>query len=293
MKIKLFLLYLFVFNCIYSQSVVFQKADSSYLKKIDVLDTKIDGTKFAVFGGTTLAFGIGAHIYQGEDWWFHDRGIFKLENDGWFDNYALGQDKIGHFLGTYLLASAFRYGLDYSNFSISKQYHYASLFALLYELYIEVNDGFTKSGGFSKTDFISDFAGASYNLLQYYIPYLNNFQPRFSYKWNKKIIGGPKQANIFDDYEYSKYWMSIRMKNVLPNFISQYWPKILMISVGSGLLYTPQKEREIMIALDIDANELPINGSFGNAVKFVLNHLHFPLPGLRIKPDKKFMWSSF
>ncbi|MCX7876145.1 MAG: YfiM family protein, partial [Melioribacteraceae bacterium] len=258
-----------------------------------VLDTKINGKKFAIFGGTTLALGVGAHLYQGEDWWFHDRGKFKIINDGWFDNYALGQDKIGHFLGTYFLASAFRYGLDYSNFSISKQYHYSTLFAILYELYIELNDGFSKSYGFSQSDFISDVAGASYNLLQYYIPYLNNFQPRFSYKWNKKIVGGPKQANIFDDYEYSKYWISIRMKNVLPYFLSQYWPKFLMISVGSGLINNPQTQREIVIALDVDANELPLNGNFGNAIKFILNHLHFPLPGIRIQPDKKFFWTTF
>lgn len=290
---KIFLLILVINSNFLSQELIPTKLDSVKQINFDILDTKIDSKKFAIFGGATLAFGIGAHLYQGEDWWFHDRGKFKIVDDGWFDNYALGQDKIGHFLGTYLLAYYFKYGLDYSNFSLSKQYHYSSLFAILYELYIEVNDGFSKTYGFSKSDFISDVAGASFNLMQYYIPYLNNFQPRFSYKLNKKLIGGPRQANLFDDYDNSKYWISLRMKNILPDFLSQYWPKILMVSVGSGLINNGKPEREIVVALDIDANELPINGSFGNLVKYVLNSLHFPLPGFKVKPEFKFVAFTF
>lgn len=288
----LILIFITTFN-IFPQGLIPTKLDTVKQINFDILDTKIDNKKFIIFGGTTLAFGIGAHLYQGEDWWFHDRSKFHIENDGWFHNYAIGQDKIGHFLGSYLLAYYFRYGLDYSNFSISKQYHYSSLFAILYELYIELNDGFSGWGGFSYTDFISDVSGASFNLMQYYIPYLNNFQPRFSYKLNKKLIGGPRQANLFDDYDNSKYWISLRMKNILPDFLSQYWPKILMVSVGSGLINNGKLEREIVVALDIDANELPINGRFGNLVKYVLNSLHFPLPGFKVKPEFKFITFTF
>jgi len=94
--------------------------------------------------------------------------------------------------------------------------------------------------------------------------------------------------NISDDYDGQKMWVAFRMKNLLPNDISKFWPSFLMLSAGYGVTgigdYALNKDlqKKFYLAFDFDASEIPLYGEFWEFIKNTLNYIHFPLPGIEI-----------
>jgi len=264
---------------------------SSYAEpnlSFDPLEKQVNYNVLAWVGGATLVTGIGIHIYQSNAWWQDQNNHFKFVND---PTYALGIDKVGHFYGTNLLAHLFSSGFEAANVQSEQSAIYGALAAFLFELYVEIEDGFGKNWGFSTGDLAADGIGAAYFVSQYYFPIMKNFQPRFSYIPTEDYISGKHKGNGIDDYEGQKYWIGLRMKKLLPKSWAQYWPAFLMISAGMGVRDLDGKgggQREYYIGLDLDAEEIPLHGNVWQFVKNTLNYFHFPMPGIRITPDTAF-----
>ncbi len=260
----------------------------------DPLETEINYPVLAGVGGIFLGSGIAVHIYQRNAWWKDQRQAFHFVNDSY---YALGIDKIGHFYAGSLLAHAFSSGLEAGNINSEDAAIYGSLASFLFELYVEIEDGYGPDWGFSPGDATGDFLGAAYTLGQYYVPYLKNFIPRFSYIPSNELLEGKHRGgNMIDDYEGQKYWLSFRVKNLLPDNLSQYWPSFLMLSAGMGVKDLDGSgggTREFYIALDIDAEEIPLYGKGWQFLKNTLNYIHFPMPGIRVSPDAAFFVFCF
>lgn len=247
-------------------------------------------------GSIYLGSGIAVHIYQQNAWWKDERQSFHFAND-W--NYALWIDKIGHMYGAIILQHAFSSALEAANVSIEKSAIYGSLAAFVYQMYVEIEDGFGPQWGFSPGDAIADVLGSGYPLLQYYYPYLKNFQFRFSYypkDLNKTgIITGQKHI-IIDDYEGQKFWLSVRMKEVLPKSVSKYWPNFLMLALGMGVKNLDGSgggQRDFYLAFDFDFETIPLFGHAWQFVKNTLNYAHMPLPGIRITNGVTFFGLCF
>jgi hypothetical protein len=252
------------------------------------LKLKPDYPVLGAVGGVFLGTGIAVHIYQRNAWWKDQRRSFHFVND---NDYALGIDKIGHFYAGSLLAHAFSAGLEAGNIQSEQAAIYGSLASFLFEFYVEIEDGYGPDWGFSLGDLAGDFAGAAFSLGQYYIPFLKNFHPRFSYIPSQKYRDGLHRGNMIDDYEGQKYWIAFRMKQLLPDVVSQYWPSFLMLSAGMGVRDLDGGgggAREFYIAFDLDAEEIPLYGRGWQFVKNTLNYFHFPMPGIRITPDAAF-----
>jgi len=265
-------------------------SEINYPEKYNPLEKEINYKNLAITSGLVGGTIIGIHIYQANAWWQDQSNVFKIKND-W--NYALWIDKTGHFFGTNLTAHFLTAFLESSDLDQEDAYLYGAISAFCFEMYIEIEDGFGPYWGFSPGDALSDFLGASFYLSQYYFPYMRNFQPKVSYYPSEKFRQGlHKGNNIIDDYEGQKYWMGMRMKNILPKNLSEYWPSILMLSVGMGVSNLNGSGggiRNIYIGLDIDTEQLPfLHGQFGNFIKNTLNYIHFPMPGIRISPTAAF-----
>ncbi len=243
------------------------------------------------YGISAIAAASGAGVYFIRDyfkntWWKDQRtSEFKIT---WDNDYALGVDKFGHFFGTYLFSHGFSAAFDASDVEREKAVWYSASLALAFQLYVEIEDGFGPLWGFSPGDAICDLLGSAYWVAQYYYPFLNNFQPRVSYYPSEKFLNGDKNhSNISDDYEGQKLWLGLRMKNLLPKEIAEYWPSFLMLSVGvgaQGLDGIGGGERQFYIAFDLDPLEIPLYGSFWQFIKNTLDMIHFPMPGIRISP---------
>lgn len=241
--------------------------------------------------------------YYKNTWWKQDSnyyydGSFHIVHD---NSYALQLDKIGHAFGTAVTSHFFSAGFQAANMNQELATWLGALGGLSMQLYVEIQDGFAPTDkitgepkwGFSPEDAISDFLGASYFVARYYIPYLNNFQLRVSYFPSKAFRNGEKpDHNISDDYDGQKMWLAFRMKNLLPNNLSKYWPSFLMLSAGYGVTGIGDNATEAglipsyYLALDIDAEEIPLYGEFWSFLKNTLNYIHFPMPGIKISQNK-------
>jgi hypothetical protein len=264
-------------------------------EKVDPLSNKTDYKVLSGFGVAYLGIGTYLHIYQSNTLWRNNNGYnkFSFIND-W--NHALGIDNLGHCYSTQLLGHAFSGAIEAANIQSEQSTWYSASLALLYELYIEIEDGYASPGrGFSPGDALSDFAGAAFYVSQYYYPFLKNFQFRMSYIPSQKYKDDPDKIR-FDDFEGQKFWISMRVKNMLPEYAAKYWPALLNIAAGMGVknLYkTLEKQREFYLAFDIDAEEFPLPGRIGQFIKNTLNFIHFPMPGLRITPKTTFFVFCF
>jgi len=256
--------------------------------QFDPLQKKINYPLLYGMGALYLGAGIGVHINMSNAWWKDNRTSFHFQND-W--SYALWFDKIGHFFDATILVHIFSVGFEAANFQTEDAMIYGTISALAFLYYVEIEDGFGAQWGFSPGDAISDALGAGYALAQYYFPYLQNFQFKFSYYPSAEMRSGKHIGNFFDDYEGQKHWLTFRMKNLLPGDLAEIWPAFLNLAVGMGVKNLDGSgggRREIFIGLDFNVLELPLEGGVGNFIKNTLNYFHLPMPGIRISPDYAF-----
>ncbi|MGE5796541.1 MAG: DUF2279 domain-containing protein [Ignavibacteria bacterium] len=285
-------LYKPAFNCKINSADTFPILPVSNIN-FDPLETRINYKILAAVGGVTLTAGIALHIYQQNAWWKDQRRKFHITNDSY---YALGIDKVGHFYAASLLAHLFSSGLEAANFQSEQAAIYGSIASLAFETYVEIEDGFGPDWGFSPGDFAADFLGAGFSLAQYYYPFLKNFQVKFSYYPSQEFRDGLHKGNSIDDYEGQKYWLSLRVKNLLPDAASKFWPAFLNIAGGMGVRDLDGSgggQREFYISLDLDTEQIPLYGGVWQFIKNSLNYIHFPMPGLRITPDAAFFVFCF
>ncbi|MFH0733902.1 MAG: DUF2279 domain-containing protein [bacterium] len=266
-------------------------SELKFQTKFEPYDYKISTPIILGLSAAALGTGIAVYLYEYNAWWKDKRSTKFRVIDDW--EYALWIDKIGHLYATTMIAHGLSSAFDAANFPPEKNAIYSSLGALLFQTYIEIEDGYGAQWGFSPGDFYADVLGAGYHLAKYYYPVVKNFQPRVSYYPSKKYLNGEhKDGNIIDDYEGQKYWLSLRMKELLPKDIAKYWPSFLMLSVGMGVSDLDGRgggNRELYISFDLDWQTLPIPGKIGQLVKNTLNYFHLPMPGVKISPKTTFL----
>ena len=263
-------------------------------------ETKVRPLAAALTGGLYVGAVVGLHLYQANAWWKADRGPFHIQED-WSEN--LQNDKFGHFFGGYFISYLNREALLQCGVSDKSAHELGALLGLMYQLYVETEDGYAKSWGFSPTDAYADAAGAGYFFLQRHIPFLQNFHEKWTY-WPSQFLGSgslPGQKRTFiDDYQGQSYWWSVDLWNLLPARMQSWYPKWLQVSAGYiAKKYKPYEAgvdtdlpdtREVYIGLDYNLpNLIPHSPySFVNWIVQTLDNIHFPAPALRISPTPKF-----
>ncbi len=248
-------------------------------------------------GGVVTTLFILQHIAQMNTIW-SETSDFKIMEDGM---YGLNADKGGHVFGAYYTSyfwseAFYTIGMDYELSTVL-----GGVMGMGYLTYVEVLDGFGKDWGFSPSDFYADILGTVLYLGQHYVPYLQNFTPKFTYipaPWHGNKHRIPSKIFI-DDYSSHTLWLSINVNNILPDNLEKYWPDWLELSVGyaardlcqgcppgyaalhkidGGEVYG---NREYIISLDYNLVKLLPDGcNLWNWFKQSLNYLKFPAPAL-------------
>jgi len=242
--------------------------------------------RVAIVGGVLGSTVTGIHIYQRNAWWRDQRGPFHFQEDG---AYALNVDKVGHFFGGAFASFIGRKSLEWSGFSRTTSVWGGFAIGALFELYVEVEDGFARDWGFSPGDAIADVIGAFWPVAQEYVPYVEHFQPKFSYFPSGAVLDGTHKGNMIDDYEGQTYWMGIHVNGLLPSSWKAYWPDWLALAVGvsvRNMHEDAETQRNIILALDYDMSKiLPGDGWFMHTLKQAMNYIRFPAPAIRISPN--------
>ncbi|MFI5250981.1 MAG: DUF2279 domain-containing protein [Bacteroidota bacterium] len=253
---------------------------------------KVNYGRLVVLGGLMGGAIATIHIYQQNGWWQNNRAPFHFQEDL---VYGLHVDKIGHFYGAMILTYFIRHTVETADVSESKSLLIGSAGALLFQTYVEVEDGFS-TWGFDRVDFASDVGGALWPILQHSYPSLTNYELKFSYipsdLLNRPGGSGFKGQKhlIIDDYEGQTFWLSMKVKNILPESAVYYWPSFLCLSVGygardiAGINASPY--RVYYLSLDYDFTKIiPDSTPLLKHLGEVLNFIHFPAPAVRISPS--------
>ncbi|MCO5249927.1 MAG: YfiM family protein [Candidatus Kapabacteria bacterium] len=279
----------------------------TFTGELPFLETNIRPVRAAIAGGIVGTFYVTQHIIQVNTIWA-ETGKFRFIEDG---DYALYSDKLGHFYGTYLASSLYTELFLWSGFSYDASVLWGSIMGIAYTAYVEIMDGFAADWGFSPSDFYSNSAGVAFHLLQHYVPFFQNFTPKFIYipaDWHGERKRQPSSMFI-DDYSSHSLFMSINVENILPNNLKPYWPDWLQLSVGYSARnlcvpndydcnYNDSKyyndwlagSPRYIIALDYDfVKLLPDGPPFWNWFKQALNHVKFPAPAIEFGNGTRFM----
>lgn len=244
----------------------------------------------AATGGMYAGIMIGLHVYQMQTFWQQRSPTFNLIEDG---TYAKGVDKFGHFFGGHLMCYYSTEVLQASGLSVESAHVWGTLLGMVYQTYVEIEDGYGSNWGFSPSDMYANAAGATYYLAQYYVPFLQNFTPKWIYtpaSWIRESARA-EGLTFIDDYSSSTFYMSCKVFNLLPASAQQWWPRWLNVAVGYAArgLDTPNSDTKIILALDYDLPELlpdfraTVGGTLGDVLnwcKQTFNYLKLPSPAL-------------
>ncbi len=252
--------------------------------------TSINTSRLAIVGGVLVGGITAIHIYQSYGWWKDNRAPFHFREDL---KYGLNVDKIGHMYGGIVLSFIFDRSLRWANFSDESALLWGAGGALLFQTYVEMEDGFS-TWGFDRVDFASDVAGSLYPIGQHYIPFMRNFDIKFSYHPSDLInepggVGFKGQRHImFDDYEGQTLWLSFNVRNLLPAPADSFWPAWLCLAAGYGARDVARTNpyRVYFIALDLDMRKvIPQDTPFLKLLGEALNFIHFPMPAVKLYPN--------
>jgi hypothetical protein len=247
----------------------------------------------ATFAGANTAL----WIYFKRAWWSGDRADKFFYHADW-DQEFRDQDKFGHLYGGYHLTRAGHSVLRLGCVSEPAALTIAAVHAAVFQLQIEIWDGFYKKYGFSYPDLLANTIGMGYAVLQEYHPKLKAIKPTLSYS-PTAIMRSPKEVRgeirTSLDYSGQTYWMSADVKELLPTSLAERWPAFIRLSLGhtitdwadptTGSVHRAQ--RKLLLSLDFEPEALPGNAAWWKTIKRQLSYYHFPAPALQITPTVK------
>ena len=259
----------------------------------------VNWTRIGIVGGGIATAFVALHIYQNNAWWASDRASFHVIED---PAYQADFDKFGHTFGAYYSSHFFNEAFLWSGLDSTGASLLGAFSGALYELYVEIEDGFAGKWGFSRGDAKSDILGATFYLLNQRVPFLQHFRYKWFYSPTNKLLKNqpdiPGQTvNFIEDYGGQTYYMSAHIYDMLPVNAQAYWPRWLNLAAGvSGYnINDPdyaQRRKAWYIALDYDLDKIipETQSGFLNFLIRGLGYWHFPAPAWRFYPDKKFFW---
>jgi hypothetical protein len=249
----------------------------------------------AVVGGSIAA----VHIIQYNSWWKDQRGDFHLYDD---PDYKQNFDKFGHAFGGYYTSFFFDEAYSWAGFNKTQSVLLGAASSLLFEFYVEVEDGFARDWGFSQGDMKANMAGTAFYVVRNTIPFMKNFNYKWTYIPSGQDPDIPNQdVNPIDDYQGQSYWITANIDGLLPRSMKGVVPDWLNLAFGVGGYSLdadtvpgddPFKERKIayFVGLDYDMEKIIPESNIGilNFLRRALNYWHFPAPAYRITPEPRF-----
>jgi hypothetical protein len=246
-----------------------------------------DPLRVAVVGGIIGGAGYAVNEMMRNAWWSDQRGPFHYQEAL---VYARNIDKLGHVYAGYLNSFIFYRLTNWTGINEERALWYGASLGLLFQLYIEAQDGFSTRWGFERYDAIGDLGGAALFVARYYFEPLRYFQMKFGYYPSDRLVtrgaGDQRRAveSWIDDYEGHTYWIAFRAgKFVNEHFHAPRWLRFVNIA-GGWSLGDYRDYTEFYLALDLNFEELPGSSWFLRRLWEGLDLIKFPSPAIRIRP---------
>lgn len=269
-----------------------------------------------------------SNIWWSKAWYSqYDRGGFRFFNDAKEWNQM---DKGGHVYNAYFLS---RWGAGMYNWAGVKPNTSAWLgfaFANLWQLSIELQDGFSPKWGFSWTDIAANLSGSLLYIGQHYLWNDQRFTVKMSafpvnypeiYKDRATELYGTSISElVLKDYNAMTFWLSATPGSFIRKPTSKF-PKWIAVSFGYGaknmyggfsnswcgdggedlhdcdniITADVTRARQYYLSMDIDWTKIPVKN---NGVKFlfqILNIIKLPFPAVEFNHpgNVKWKWIKF
>ena len=224
-------------------------------------------------------------------WWKSDPHAFHIYEEGVWNDYSLGVDKVGHFYTSYAYFLSLYDMMKWGGHDESTSLWTGIALASFHAVSSEIADGFSNFG-FTPADLLFNVMGLGYALLQMNEPFLQSFNFKFSY-WPSPNRPRDERWRLTNDYDGHIYWLSINVHNLLPEQAKPYWPRFLNLAVGYGGknishgLTNVTPYRKFAIGLDYNLTLFSTADDTWNTVLGIIDRLRFPAPGVKRVEDGK------
>ena len=241
-----------------------------------------------------------------------------FEGDGWLDDWHtyVQQDKLGHAFTAWHLARLFGAYGRWAGLTDEQAGLFGGLAGTLFEMQIEVFDGFAREYGFSRTDALANVVGGAIGGLKVAYPeHLGWLAAKYSYHLSPyryhDVSDNPVLGyfgNAIKDYDGVSYWLVVRPEHLLQGRAQQLWPDWLAVSLGysaddithaisrqleprfRGEREALEHQRVILLGLDIDIlseNNWP---EPWRTIAGVLSFIRIPAPALAFSDRIEWHW---
>jgi len=236
-------------------------------------------------------YGATVFYIQFQWWWKGDPHAFHVYEEGVWNDYSLGVDKVGHFYTSYAYFLSLYDMMRWGGYDESTSMWTGIALASFHAVSSEIADGFSNFG-FTPADLLFNAMGLGYALIQLDEPFLQNFNFKFSY-WPSPNRPRDERWRLTNDYDGHIYWLSINVHNLLPKAAKPYWPRFLNLAVGYGgknishNLRNVTTYRKFAIGLDYNLNLFSTADDTWNTVLGIIDRLRLPAPGVKKVEDGK------
>ena len=247
--------------------------------------------------GFVLGMGVGvltvAHLQQYNSWWKGELTSFHFRDDF---NHVLNADKFGHAYFSFLLSDLLGRSLRWAGVGENSALIWGGIGSLLFQTYVEVEDGFRPTLGFSISDWVSNVVGAFLPYARSKFEFLKVVNFKMSMFPSEKFKSGAHRF-IVDDYESLYFWLSFDISRILNLKFSKFWViDFFDIAVGYSVKQIDWRgngKREIFLSIDYDLTKIPLKVWLLRQIFHLLNYYHLPSPSLRISPNFRFYVIKF
>ena len=248
--------------------------------------------------------------------------------DSWYKNYELtgfhfhddlsqwrGMDKLGHIFSSYQ-QSSFTYDVaQWAGLDKREAIIWAASSSFLFQTTVEVFDGFSKTWGFSFSDYVANLMGIG--LFSFQQSFLDNQPVRIKFSSSLRsqnrvysdgqlfyrpdlipdnYFGNSLAEKILKDYNSQKYWVSFNLKSFWPQSNIPDWLNFALgysiendfgsLAIDTDLTDTSYPEQShFYISLDTDLSKVRTKSPFINTLLDILNILKTPFSALSIATD--------
>lgn len=245
---------------------------------------------------------------------------FHLFNDnkGW-----LQIDKFGHLYTAYAYSRNIAESYRWAGVSDQNSAIYGAIGGFIFQLIIEIQDGFSAQWGFSMGDIGANTLGSSLFLIQELLWKQQIINPKFSVRHinypndiserANHLFGSSFSQRFLKDYNAQTYWFSFNPITLIhPKKENKYSFINLSFGYGANNMFGTYfnsfkignevfnrsdlvRYRQFYLSPDIDFTKIKTNSKTLKTIFFILSSIKMPLPGLEYNSlnEFKFHWLIF
>lgn len=254
---------------------------------------KVNPYRLGFVLGASIGVFTAVHLQQYNSWWKGELTKFHFKDDF---NQVLNADKFGHAYFSFLISDLLSRSLLWVGVNESSALVWGGAGSLIFQTYVEIEDGFRPSLGFSISDWISNAMGAFLPYARSRFDFLKAVNFKISMFPSEKFKSGAHRF-IVDDYESLYFWLSFDVSKFWKTeFFSQWFIDFFDVAVGYGVKQIDWRGNgkvEIFLSIDYDLSKIPTNIWLLRQIFQMLGYYHFPSPTLRIIPTFRFYFIKF